>query len=92
MDWERVSAFFRTSVEKKPESNPSTSPNSKIQKTSSTVNGRPSIEKTTIVQNDIHFCGYLVKQGGFIKNWKKRFFELKGTTISYYKVDLNTCY
>jgi hypothetical protein len=29
--------------------------------------------------------GWLTKQGGFIKNWKKRWFVLQGTKLHYYE-------
>ena len=29
--------------------------------------------------------GFLVKQGGTVKNWKQRWFVLKNNTLNYYK-------
>lgn len=29
--------------------------------------------------------GYLTKQGGFVRNWKERYFKLSGTYLSYYR-------
>lgn len=36
--------------------------------------------KTTI-------SGYLYKMGKVVKNWKKRFFQLEGDKLHYYKKD-----
>ncbi|EFA81192.1 hypothetical protein PPL_06029 [Heterostelium album PN500] len=33
--------------------------------------------------------GFLTKQGGFYKNWKKRFFIIKHNVITYYKSELD---
>lgn len=30
--------------------------------------------------------GWMFKQGGRVKTWKKRFFILKDTTLAYYEV------
>eukprot|EP00005_Dracoamoeba_jomungandri_P004624 CAMPEP_0174258780 /NCGR_PEP_ID=MMETSP0439-20130205/7719_1 /TAXON_ID=0 /ORGANISM="Stereomyxa ramosa, Strain Chinc5" /LENGTH=647 /DNA_ID=CAMNT_0015342415 /DNA_START=26 /DNA_END=1969 /DNA_ORIENTATION=+ len=36
-------------------------------------------------QDDPDFQGYLIKQGHFIKNWKARYFILKGSVLFYFK-------
>lgn len=36
--------------------------------------------------------GWLIKQGGSIKTWKKRYFVLKGTSLYYYKTPKDTVF
>ena len=36
------------------------------------------------------FMGWMIKQGGFIKNWKRRWFVLSNTTLKYFKNATNT--
>jgi hypothetical protein len=35
--------------------------------------------------DDVIKSGFLTKEGGTYRNWRKRHFVLKGTTLSYYK-------
>eukprot|EP01095_Lingulamoeba_sp_RSL-Kostka_P018292 TRINITY_DN998_c0_g1_i1.p1 TRINITY_DN998_c0_g1~~TRINITY_DN998_c0_g1_i1.p1 ORF type:complete len:193 (-),score=36.12 TRINITY_DN998_c0_g1_i1:287-865(-) len=53
------------------------------------------MSKTRSRSNSTSFCegdndieGFLFKRGGFIKNWKKRWFELKYGVLRYYKYSL----
>lgn len=36
------------------------------------------------IRSTSSFSGVLIKQGSFVKSWKRRFFILKGTTLSYF--------
>ena len=36
-------------------------------------------------ETDCEFCGYLTKQGGKVKSWKRRWFVLRGLCLYYYK-------
>lgn len=38
-------------------------------------------------ENFVHKQGFLVKQGGKVKNWKKRLFVLNTEGLSYYKTE-----
>ena len=44
-----------------------------------------------VLQNDdsnyVHKQGFLVKQGGRVKSWKKRLFVLDSEGLSYYKTE-----
>ena len=37
-----------------------------------------------MAENKVIFSGWLKKEGGFVHNWKRRWFELRGTNLSYY--------
>ena len=37
------------------------------------------------VEGKPEFCGWMVKRGGVRKNWAKRWFELRGASLLYYK-------
>jgi len=39
----------------------------------------------------VHKQGFLVKQGGKVKNWKKRLFVLDSDGLSYYKTEQVMC-
>lgn len=49
--------------------------------------GRVSIEgqKLNVIR-----CGWLRKQGGFVKTWHSRWFVLKGDQLYYYKDEEET--
>ena len=38
-------------------------------------------------ENFVHKQGFLVKQGGKVRNWKKRLFVLNTEGLSYYKTE-----
>eukprot|EP00742_Colponemidia_sp_Colp-10_P000606 GILJ01000662.1.p1 GENE.GILJ01000662.1~~GILJ01000662.1.p1 ORF type:complete len:128 (-),score=12.14 GILJ01000662.1:137-520(-) len=42
--------------------------------------------KPTLPQKE----GYLTKQGGFVKNWKRRYFVLRDNVITYFKTPTST--
>lgn len=44
------------------------------------IQGRPSVVR----------CGWLRKQGGFVKTWHSRWFVLRGDQLQYYKDEEET--
>ena len=40
-----------------------------------------------MVENFVHKQGFLVKQGGRVKSWRKRLFVLNTDGLSYYKTE-----
>ncbi len=40
-----------------------------------------------MLENFVHKQGFLVKQGGRVKNWRKRLFVLNTDGLSYYKTE-----
>lgn len=49
---------------------------------------RVSFDSTrTSTEPEIRYSGWLVKQGGRVKNWKRRYFLLRGDVLSYFDTE-----
>jgi hypothetical protein len=46
--------------------------------------GQTRNQNSTMTANSASMMGWLFKQGGFVKNWKRRWFVLKDGKLSYY--------
>ena len=45
----------------------------------------PAVAWYTILAAVLHLSGWLVKEGHIIKNWRLRWFVLRGSVVSYYR-------
>lgn len=37
------------------------------------------------IEGEAEYCGWMIKRGGLRKNWARRWFELRGASLIYYK-------
>ncbi|DAZ97955.1 TPA: hypothetical protein N0F65_006380 [Lagenidium giganteum] len=45
------------------------------------------MESVSLGDTQVRHSGWLMKEGGLVKNWKRRYFQLRGNTLSYFDTE-----